>query len=172
MDLSLLFLSRAGSVRGRFPTILLSCSAGEIRRQGLQRGFCPRERGKSGVLWGILKLCSYDWIKLEGFPFWSAFNLMTQVHCWFYNPFALCFVQDEIQRGPKILTLLESLSRYEAVAPNQEDDEEGAGAKTTRASQVKMKIKSLYCFEQSRVLWSLCRLCTFRSYANFSLKMA
>ena len=172
MDLSLLFLSRAGSVRVRFPTILLSCSAGEIRKQGLQRGFGPRERGKSSVLWGILKLCSYDRLNREGFPFWSAFNLITQVHCWFYNPFALCFVQDEIQRRPKILTLLESLSRYEAVAPTQEDDEEGAEAKTTRASQVEMKIKSPYYFEQSRVLWSLGRLCTFRSYANSSLKMA
>ena len=166
MDLSLLFLSRAGSVRVRFPTILLSCSAGEIRKQGLQRGFSPRERGKSSVLWGILKLCSYDRLNREGFPFWSAFNLITQ------PPFALCFVQDEMQRRPKILTLLESLSRYEAVAPTQEDDEEGAEAKTTRASQVKMKIKSPYYFEQSRVLWSLCRLCTFRSYANSSLKMA
>ena len=80
MDLSLLFLSRAGSVRVRFPTILLSCSAGEIRKQGLQRGFGPRERGKSSVLWGILKLCSYDRLNREGFPFWSAFNLITQVH--------------------------------------------------------------------------------------------
>lgn len=58
-------------------------------------------------------------------------------------------MQDEIQRRPRISTLLESLSRYEAVAPTQEDDEEGAEAKTTRASQVKMKIKSPYYFEQS-----------------------
>ena len=58
------------------------------------------------------------------------------------------------------------------MALTQEDDEEGAEAKTTTASQVKMKIKSSYCFEQSRVSSSLCCLCTFRSYANCSLKMA
>ena len=58
------------------------------------------------------------------------------------------------------------------MAPTQEDDEEGAEAKTTRAFQVEMKIKSPNCFEQRRVLLSLCRLCTFRSYANCSLKMA
>ncbi|CAH3191828.1 unnamed protein product [Porites evermanni] len=40
----------------------------------------------------------------------------------------------EIQRRPRISTLLESLSRYEAVALTQEDDEEGA--KTTTASQL------------------------------------
>ena len=50
-------------------------------------------------------------------------------------------MQDEIQRRPRISTLLESLSRYEAVAPTQEDDEEGAEAKTATASQVKMKNK-------------------------------
>ena len=50
-------------------------------------------------------------------------------------------MQVEIQRRPRISTLLESLSRYEAVAPTQEDDEEGAEAKTTTASQVKMKTK-------------------------------
>ena len=37
------------------------------------------------------------------------------------------------------------------MAPTQEDDEEGAEAKTTTASQVKVKIKSPYCFEQSGV---------------------
>ena len=60
-------------------------------------------------------------------------------------------MQDEIQRRPRISTLLESLSRYEAVASTQEDDEEGAEAKTTTASQVEMKIKSPYYFEQSGV---------------------
>ena len=55
-------------------------------------------------------------------------------------PFDLSFVQDEIQRRPRISTLLESLSKYEAVAPTQEDDEEGAEAKTTTSSQVKMKL--------------------------------
>ena len=47
-------------------------------------------------------------------------------------------MHDEIQRRPRISTLLESLSSYEAVAPTQEDDEEGAEAKTTTASQVKI----------------------------------
>ena len=46
-------------------------------------------------------------------------------------------MQHEIQRRRRISTLLESLSRYKAVAPSQEDDEEGAEAKTTTASQVK-----------------------------------
>ena len=47
-------------------------------------------------------------------------------------------MHDEIQRRPRISTLLESLSSYEAVAPTQEDDEEGAEANTTTASQVKI----------------------------------
>ena len=53
-------------------------------------------------------------------------------------------MKDEIQRRPRISTLLESLSRYEAVAPTQEDDEEGAEAKTTTASQVKMQKKKAH----------------------------
>ena len=61
-------------------------------------------------------------------------------------------MQVEIQRRPRISTLLESLSRYEAVAPTQGDDEEGAEAKPTTASQVKMKIKSPYWFEKKRSL--------------------
>ena len=45
-------------------------------------------------------------------------------------------MQDEIHKRPRISTLLESLSRYEAVASPQEDDEEGE-AKATKTSQVK-----------------------------------
>ena len=45
-------------------------------------------------------------------------------------------MQDEIHKRPRISTLLESLSRYEAVASPQEDDEEGE-AKAAKTSQVK-----------------------------------
>ena len=64
-------------------------------------------------------------------------------------------MQDEIQRRPRISTLLESLSRYEAVAPTQEDEEEGAEAKTTTASQVKMKMIACDRFVYISVLCKL-----------------
>ena len=50
--------------------------------------------------------------------------------------------QDEIHKRPRISTLLESLSRYEAVASPQQDDEEGE-AKTAKSSQV--RIQKLTC---------------------------
>lgn len=49
-----------------------------------------------------------------------------------------CTTQDEIHKRPRISTLLESLSRYEAVASPQQDDEEGE-AKTAKSSQVQQK---------------------------------
>ncbi|KAL9974990.1 hypothetical protein ACROYT_G012103 [Oculina patagonica] len=46
----------------------------------------------------------------------------------------LALYEDEIHKRPRISTLLESLSRYEAVASPQQDDEEGE-AKTAKSSQ-------------------------------------
>ena len=61
------FFSCWWCTRIRFPTNFLSCSAGEIRKQELQRGFGSRERGKSSIIWGILKLCWYCQLNLESF---------------------------------------------------------------------------------------------------------
>lgn len=57
-------------------------------------------------------------------------------------PWLYC-TQDEIHKRPRISTLLESLSRYEAVLSPQQDDEEGE-AKTTKSSQVRVYKKVLY----------------------------
>ncbi|XP_020609507.1 uncharacterized protein LOC110048078 isoform X2 [Orbicella faveolata] len=55
----------------------------------------------------------------------------------------LALYEDEIQKRPRISTLLESLSRYEAVLSPQQDDEEGE-AKTAKSSQVRVYKKVLY----------------------------
>ena len=52
-------------------------------------------------------------------------------------------IQDEIHKRPRISTLLESLSRYEAVASPQQDDEEGE-TKTTTSAQVKSYKSNLH----------------------------
>lgn len=57
-------------------------------------------------------------------------------------PWLYC-TQDEIHKRPRISTLLESLSRYEAVLSPQQDDEEGE-AKTAKSSQVRVYKKVLY----------------------------
>ena len=54
-------------------------------------------------------------------------------------------MQDEIQKRPRISTLLETLSKYEAVASPQEVDDEGE-AKETKISQV-WKGKQIIEFE-------------------------
>ena len=70
--------------------------------------------------------------------------------------------QDEIQKRPRISTLLESLSRYEAVLSPQQDDEEGE-TKTAKSSQVRVHKCSL-SLEQSKV-----ELCIYSGYANVKL---
>ena len=88
---------------------------------------------------------------------------MTRAYCSF-NPLDLSVVQDEIHKRPRISTLLENLSRYEAVASAQEDEEDGE-AKTTKASQVKQKLnQALFSLnkEQSIDRVFICNLCTFQ----------
>lgn len=67
--------------------------------------------------------------------------------------------QDEIHKRPRILTQLESLSRYEAVASPEQDEEEGE-AKTAKSSQVRVYFINLKAstlsLEQSNV-----ELCIF-----------
>ena len=56
--------------------------------------------------------------------------------------FLLYCTQDEILKRPTISTQLESLSRYEAVASPQQDEEEGE-ARTAKSSQVSVQYISL-----------------------------
>lgn len=69
----------------------------------------------------------------------------------------LCSVQDEIQKRPRISTLLETLSKYEAVASPQEVDDEGE-AKETKISQV-WKGKQIVEFELEAAILSTCCVC-------------
>lgn len=50
----------------------------------------------------------------------------------------LALYEDEIHKRPKISTLLESLSRYEAVASPQQDDDEGEAKAATTTQATKM----------------------------------
>lgn len=65
----------------------------------------------------------------------------------------LYIVQDEIQKRPRISTLLETLSKYEAVASPQEVDDDGE-AKETKTSQV-WKGKRIAEFELETAILSI-----------------
>lgn len=133
-------------------------SAHKLKRFSIRLLFVAQERkankqanfvaGKAG------NLALYE-VKLVLFPsnlcLQTCFGRIDSRH-WFTVHFNLSVVyctQDEIHKRPRISTLLESLSRYEAVASPQQDDEEGE-AKTAKSSQVRVH-KSTLLLEQSNV---------------------